>query len=79
MGLELRRVPKIAGSGTIEYEELLTVLKRTVLNRDPKNAILSVFRLFADDPTGNSSYTNLKRVAQELVGAANGRGTTEDD
>merc|ERR1712185_196813 len=53
------------GSGTIEYEEFLKMMTHKILNRDPKDEIIKVFRLF-DDETGKISFKNLKRVAQEL-------------
>merc|ERR1719359_1949675 len=54
------------GSGTIEYEEFMTMMSQKILNRDPKDEILKAFRLFDDDETGKISFKNLKRVAKEL-------------
>merc|ERR1712118_603043 len=54
------------GSGTIEFPEFMTMMSQKILNRDPKDEILTAFRLFDDDETGKISLKNLKRVAKEL-------------
>lgn len=54
------------GSGTIDFEEFLTMMTAKMGERDSKEEILKAFRLFDDDETGKISFKNLKRVAKEL-------------
>mmetsp|Transcript_10804 Transcript_10804/g.15237 ORF Transcript_10804/g.15237 Transcript_10804/m.15237 type:complete len:117 (-) Transcript_10804:196-546(-) len=54
------------GSGTIDFEEFLTLMKSKMGERDSKEEMIKAFRLFDDDETGTISFKNLKRVATEL-------------
>lgn len=54
------------GSGTIDYEEFLTMMTVKMGERDSKEEMMKAFRLFDDDETGKVSFRNLKRVAKEL-------------
>merc|ERR1712188_251489 len=54
------------GSGTIDFNEFLNMMTARMGDRDSREEIIKVFRLFDDDETGNISFKNLKRVAQEL-------------
>merc|ERR1739848_952423 len=54
------------GSGTIDFNEFLNMMTARMGDRDSREEILKVFRLFDDDETQKISFKNLKRVAQEL-------------
>ena len=54
------------GSGTIDFEEFLTMMTAKMGERDSREEIMKAFRLFDDDETGKISFKNLKRVAKEL-------------
>merc|ERR1711871_1403741 len=54
------------GSGTIDFNEFLNMMTARMGDRDSREEIVKVFRLFDDDETGNISFRNLKRVAKEL-------------
>ena len=54
------------GSGTIDFEEFLSMMTTKMGERDSKEEMLKAFRLFDDDETGKISFKNLKRVAKEL-------------
>merc|ERR1711865_1354006 len=54
------------GSGTIDFNEFLNMMTARMGDRDSREEIVEVFRLFDDDETGKISFKNLKRVAQEL-------------
>merc|ERR1712048_1442621 len=54
------------GSGTIDSNEFLNMMTARMGDRDSREEIVKVFRLFDDDETGKISFKNLKRVAQEL-------------
>merc|ERR1712086_702925 len=54
------------GSGTIDFNEFLNMMTARMGDRDSREEIVKVFRLFDDDETGKISFKNLKRVAQEL-------------
>merc|ERR1712146_707898 len=54
------------GSGTIDFNEFLNMMTARMGDRDSREEIIKVFRLFDDDETGKISFKNLKRVAQEL-------------
>lgn len=54
------------GSGTIDFEEFLSMMTSKMGERDSREEILKAFRLFDDDNTGKISFKNLKRVAKEL-------------
>merc|ERR1719443_18197 len=54
------------GSGTIDFNEFLNMMTARMGDRDSREEIIKVFRLFDDDETQKISFKNLKRVAQEL-------------
>lgn len=54
------------GSGTINFEDFLSMMTVKMSEKDSKEEILKAFRLFDDDCTGKISFKNLKRVAKEL-------------
>ena len=54
------------GSGTIDFNEFLNMMTARMGDRDSREEIVKVFRLFDDDETGKISFKNLKRVAKEL-------------
>merc|ERR1712100_702888 len=53
------------GSGTIDFNEFLNMMTARMGDRDSREEIIKVFRLFDDDEAGKISF-NLKRVAKEL-------------
>ena len=53
-------------SGTIEFEEFLDMMTARMSDKDTREDINKVFRLFDDDNTGTISIRNLRRVAREL-------------
>uniref|UniRef100_A0A8C5GF82 Caltractin-like n=1 Tax=Gouania willdenowi TaxID=441366 RepID=A0A8C5GF82_GOUWI len=53
-------------SGTINFEDFLTLMTQKMNEKDSKEEIMKAFRLFDDDGTGKISFKNLKRVAKEL-------------
>ena len=54
------------GSGTVDFEEFLSMMTSKMGERDSREEILKAFKLFDDDNTGKISFKNLKRVAKEL-------------
>merc|ERR1712006_14585 len=54
------------GSGTIDFNEFLNMMTARMGDRDSREEIIKVFRLFDDDETQKISFKNLKRVAPEL-------------
>merc|ERR1711904_237017 len=54
------------GSGQIEFPEFLEMMTGKMGEKDTKEEILKVFKLFDDDATGKITFKNLKRVAKEL-------------
>jgi centrin-1 len=57
----------LAGSGTIDFDEFLTMMTTKMGERDSKEEIAKAFKLFDDDGTGKISFKNLKRVAKCVV------------
>ncbi|XP_029965795.1 centrin-1-like [Salarias fasciatus] len=53
-------------SGTIDFDDFLSIMTQKMSEKDSKEEILKAFRLFDDDCTGKISFKNLKRVAKEL-------------
>ena len=53
-------------SGNIDFEEFLDMMTARMSDKDTREDIAKVFRLFDDDETGKISFRNLKRVAKEL-------------
>ncbi|KRX03957.1 hypothetical protein PPERSA_12404 [Pseudocohnilembus persalinus] len=60
------------GSGAIEFPEFLSLMTARISDKDSKEDIEKVFRLFDDEKLGYISIKNLRRVAKEL-------GETMDD
>jgi Ca2+-binding protein (EF-Hand superfamily) len=60
------------GSGAIDFKEFLDMMTARMSDKDTREDIEKVFRLFDDEKTGRISIKNLRRVAQEL-------GETMDD
>jgi centrin-1 len=54
------------GSGAIDFDEFLDMMTARMSDKDTKEDIGKVFRLFDDDKTGYISIKNLRRVAKEL-------------
>merc|ERR1719199_1780704 len=54
------------GDGTIDYDEFMMMMTAKMAEKDSREEIVKVFRLFDDDETGKISFKNIKRVAQEL-------------
>jgi centrin-1 len=53
-------------SGTIDFNDFLTMMTIKMSEKDSREEIMKAFRLFDDDETGKISFKNLKRVAKEL-------------
>ena len=53
-------------SGTIDFEEFLDMMTARMSDKDTREDINKVFRLFDDDATGQITLKNLRRVAREL-------------
>ena len=62
----LYRRTDIDGDGNIDFNEFLNMMTARMGDRDSREEIIKVFRLFDDDETQKISFKNLKRVAQEL-------------
>jgi len=60
------------GSGAIDFKEFLDMMTARMSDRDSREDIEKVFKLFDDEKTGRISIKNLRRVAREL-------GETMDD
>merc|ERR1712216_95598 len=54
------------GSGTIEFVEFLGMMTAKMGEKDTREDIEKVFKLFDDDNTNKISFRNLARVAEEL-------------
>ena len=53
-------------SGSIDFEEFLDMMTARMSDKDSREDIAKVFRLFDDDTSGSISLRNLRRVAKEL-------------
>ena len=53
-------------NNNIDFEEFLDMMTARMSDRDTREDINKVFRLFDDDGTGTISIRNLRRVAREL-------------
>ncbi len=60
------------GSGAIDFDEFLDMMTAKMSDKDTKEDINKVFKLFDDDATGKITLKNLKRVARELGETMNG-------
>merc|ERR1711959_442885 len=54
------------GNGTIEFTEFLQMMTGKMGEKDTREGIEKVFKLFDDDNTNKISFRNLARVAEEL-------------
>merc|ERR1712070_781890 len=54
------------GNGTIEFAEFLEMMTGKTGEKDTREDIEKVFKLFDDDNTNKISFRNLARVAEEL-------------
>merc|ERR1712205_80312 len=54
------------GSGTIDFEEFLSMMTARMGDKDSREEKMKVFALFDDDGTGSITFANMKRVAQDL-------------
>merc|ERR1712146_497699 len=54
------------GNGTIEFAEFLMMMTANMGEKDTREDIEKVFKLFDDDNTNKISFRNLARVAEEL-------------
>merc|ERR1712178_591000 len=54
------------GNGTIECSEFLMMMTAKMGEKDTREDIEKVFKLFDDDNTNKISFRNLARVAEEL-------------
>merc|ERR1712238_163981 len=64
---ELKKmVSDIDGDGTIEFSEFLEMMTGKMGEKDSREDIEKVFKLFDDDNTSRISFRTLARVAEEL-------------
>ncbi|KAM8987675.1 centrin-2 [Ara ararauna] len=54
------------GTEKISFSGFLRVITQKMIEKDSKEEILKVFKLFDDDETGKISFKNLKHTAREL-------------
>ena len=54
------------GSGTINFEEFLKLMTARISDKDTKEDIEKVFKLFDDEKSGYISIKNLRKIAKEL-------------
>merc|ERR1711907_797029 len=54
------------GNGTIEFAEFLSMMTAKMGEKDSREDIDKVFKLFDNDSTNKISFRNLARVAEEL-------------
>jgi len=58
----------------VNYNEFLSIMTPRMAEKDTRDEILKIFRLFDEDSTGKISFRNLKKVALEL-----GEGLSDDE
>merc|ERR1712097_125530 len=69
LGFELKKMVSDVdndGNGTIEFAEFLEMMTGKMGEKDTREDIEKVFKLFDDDNTNKISFRNLARVAEEL-------------
>merc|ERR1711957_1005458 len=69
LGFELKKMVSDVdndGNGTIEFNEFLGMMTAKMGEKDTREDIEKVFKLFDDDNTNKISFRNLARVAEEL-------------
>ena len=54
------------GNGEIEFDEFLDMMTARISDKNTKDDLERVFKLFDDDRTDEITMSNLKRVAKEL-------------
>ena len=52
--------------GSIDFEEFLDLMTARISDKDTREDINKVFRLFDEDNTGSISVKNLRKIAKEL-------------
>ncbi|OMJ92862.1 hypothetical protein SteCoe_4315 [Stentor coeruleus] len=58
----------------VNYNEFLSIMTPKINEKDTREEIIKIFRLFDEDQTGKISFRNLKKIALEL-----GEGLTDDE
>mgnify|MGYP001242073131 FL=1 len=53
-------------NGSIEFDEFVDMMTSRMANRDSKEEVMKVFRLFTDEGSDYITFRNLKRVVTEL-------------
>merc|ERR1711977_263274 len=69
LGFELKKMVSDVdndGNGTIEFAEFLAMMTGKMGEKDSREDIEKVFKLFDNDSTNKISFRNLARVAEEL-------------
>merc|ERR1711881_168824 len=63
---ELKKMVTDVDNGTIEFAEFLGMMTAKMGEKDSREDIEKVFKLFDDDSTNKITFRNLARVAEEL-------------
>merc|ERR1712005_95482 len=63
---ELKKMVTDVDNDTIEFAEFLMMMTAKMGEKDTREDIEKVFKLFDDDNTNKISFRNLARVAEEL-------------
>ena len=53
-------------NGTVEFDEFCDLMAGRISNRDTREEIMKIFRLFADEGSDFITFRNLKRVVMDL-------------
>ena len=61
-------------NGTVEFDEFCDLMAGRISNRDTREEIMKIFRLFADEGSDFITFRNLKRVVVDL-----GENLNDDD